>query len=88
MNDPNDTKGDAGLSVLEIAAIDLCLNSALVPDVDLIDPEDDFEWDDDEDWDDDLDWDDPMDGDHDSAMASAGFGTDEDYGCYGGGEDW
>jgi hypothetical protein len=24
-----------------------------------------------------------MDGDHDSAMASAGFGTDEDYGHYG-----
>ena len=24
-----------------------------------------------------------MDGDHDSAMASAGFGTDEDYGYYG-----
>ena len=26
---------------------------------------------------------DSMDGDHDSAMASAGFGTDEDYGHYG-----
>jgi hypothetical protein len=26
---------------------------------------------------------DSMDGDHDSAMASAGFGTDEDYGSYG-----
>jgi hypothetical protein len=26
------------------------------------------------------DYDDSMDGDHDSAMASAGFGTDEDYG--------
>jgi hypothetical protein len=25
-----------------------------------------------------------MDGDFDSAMASAGFGTDEDYGCFGG----
>jgi hypothetical protein len=24
-----------------------------------------------------------MDGDHDSAMASAGFGTDEDYGYFG-----
>ena len=24
-----------------------------------------------------------MDGDFDSAMASAGYGTDEDYGCYG-----
>lgn len=27
-----------------------------------------------------------MDGDHDSAMASAGFGTDEDYGYFGDGE--
>jgi len=27
-------------------------------------------------------FDDSMDGDFDSAMASAGFGTDEDYGCY------
>lgn len=26
---------------------------------------------------------DEMDGDHESALASAGFGTDEDYGCYG-----
>ena len=30
-----------------------------------------------------YDYDDNMDGDHDSAMASAGFGTDEDYGYYG-----
>jgi len=33
-----------------------------------------------------LDWendyDDSMDGDHDSAMTSAGWGTDEDYGYY------
>ena len=28
-------------------------------------------------------YDDSMDGDHDSALASAGFGTDEDYGYYG-----
>lgn len=28
------------------------------------------------------DYDDRMDGDFDSGMASAGFGTDEDYGCY------
>lgn len=28
-------------------------------------------------------YDDSMDGDFDSAMASAGFGTDEDYGYYG-----
>ena len=32
---------------------------------------------------DNYDYDDSMDGDHDSAMASAGFGTDEDYGYYG-----
>lgn len=25
-----------------------------------------------------------MDGDHESALASCGWGTDEDYGCYGG----
>ena len=31
----------------------------------------------------DLEYDDGMDGDHDSAMASAGMGTDEDYGYYG-----
>lgn len=29
-----------------------------------------------------------MDGDHESALASAGWGTDEDYGCYGGEEGW
>ena len=29
------------------------------------------------------DGDDSMDGDHDSAMESAGWGTDEDYGYYG-----
>jgi hypothetical protein len=29
------------------------------------------------------DYEDTMDGDFDSAMASAGFGTDEDYGYYG-----
>ena len=28
-------------------------------------------------------FDDSMDGDFDTAMASAGYGTDEDYGCYG-----
>jgi hypothetical protein len=31
-----------------------------------------------------YDFDDSMDGDHASALASAGFGTDEDYGYYGG----
>jgi hypothetical protein len=41
----------------------------------------------DESWDD--DYDDSMDGDHDSAMESAGWGTDEDYGFYGDyGEDY
>lgn len=30
-----------------------------------------------------IDYDDSMDGDFDTAMASAGFGTDEDYGYYG-----
>jgi len=34
------------------------------------------------------DGDDGMDGDHASALASCGFGTDEDYGCYGGGDWW
>lgn len=33
------------------------------------------------DWDD--SYDDSMDGDHDSAMESCGWGTDEDYGYYG-----
>jgi hypothetical protein len=33
--------------------------------------------------DDDLNYDDSMDGDHDSAMTSCGWGTDEDYGYYG-----
>ena len=32
---------------------------------------------------DDSTYDDSMDGDFDSAMASAGFGTDEDYGYFG-----
>lgn len=36
-----------------------------------------------EDADRDYEYDDPMDGDHDNAMASAGWGTDEDYGYYG-----
>jgi hypothetical protein len=36
---------------------------------------------DDEYWED--DYDDSMDGDHDSAMESAGWGLDEDYGYYG-----
>jgi len=35
------------------------------------------------DYDEEPEYDDSMDGDFDSAMASAGFGTDEDYGYYG-----
>lgn len=31
-------------------------------------------------------FDESMDGDHESALASAGFGTDEDYGYFGGDE--
>ncbi len=37
--------------------------------------------DNDEEWSDDFD--DSMDGDHESGLASAGWGTDEDYGYYG-----
>lgn len=36
------------------------------------------------DWYDDEDYDDSMDGDWDSGMTSAGWGTDEDYGYFGG----
>jgi len=33
--------------------------------------------------------DESMDGDHESGLASAGFGTDEDYGCFDGGcDEW
>ena len=35
------------------------------------------------DYNDDRDYDESMDGDHDSAMESCGWGTDEDYGYYG-----
>lgn len=42
---------------------------------------------DDEYYDDDDDYNDMMDGDFDSGMASAGHGTDEDYGYYGGEDD-
>ena len=38
---------------------------------------------DDGDGDDDDHYDDSMDGDHESGLASAGWGTDEDYGDYG-----
>lgn len=57
---------------------DSCLNA---------DEEDTGEWEDDEEeWDEDTDMDESMDGDFDSGMTSAGFGTDEDYGYYGGDE--
>lgn len=50
---------------------------------------DDYEYDEDYEYDDDSydEYDDSMDGDEASALASAGFGTDEDYGCYDSG-DW
>ena len=41
-----------------------------------------------QDCDDDYDYDDSMDGDWDAGRASAGYGTNEDYGDYGGGMDW
>ena len=55
---------------------DGCLNS----------DEDDrpFGYDEDDDFDDNREFDDSMDGDHASGLASAGFGTDEDYGDWGG----
>ncbi len=34
------------------------------------------------------DYDDSMDGDHESALASCGWGTDEDYGCFDDGGDF
>ena len=47
-----------------------------------------FEMEDMEDEMDNQDLDESMDGDAASALASAGFGTDEDYSCFDGGEDW
>lgn len=44
------------------------------------------DWDE-EDYDED-DYDDSMDGDHASGLASAGWGTDEDYGCFDAGDVW
>jgi len=43
------------------------------------------EYDADDEYDGDPGW---ADGDHDSAMASIGWGTDEDYGYFGGDEDF
>jgi hypothetical protein len=47
-------------------------------DISLVGDEDDSNYDDYHDY-----HDDSMDGDHDSAMTSCGWGTDEDYGSYG-----
>jgi hypothetical protein len=47
-------------------------------DISLVGDEDDSNYDDYHDY-----HDDSMDGDHDSAMTSCGWGTDEDYGHYG-----
>jgi hypothetical protein len=51
---------------------------------DMAEYDDDYELDDFEHDFADDDMDESMDGDFDSGMASAGFGTDEDYGYYGG----
>jgi len=40
--------------------------------------------DEEDEWEDGSDIDESMDGDHESGLASAGYGTDEDYGDYGG----
>ncbi len=45
--------------------------------------DDDLNRDDFNDFTDEDDYDDSMDGDHESGLASAGWGTDEDYGFYG-----
>lgn len=50
---------------------------------DYSDYNDDRDFDDENSGEVDWEYDDSMDGDHDSAMTSAGWGTDEDYGCYG-----
>jgi hypothetical protein len=51
-------------------------------DDDIVDNEDDCNYDDDN------DFNESMDGDHDSAMTSAGWGMDEDYGDYGSDNDF
>jgi len=50
-----------------------------------VDDDEDTNWDDEDedDTEDDDCYDDSMDGDHDSNMRDIGWGTDEDYGCYG-----
>lgn len=68
----------------------MCRNDDLRFDVEdddlLISYEDGGYYEDDEYYDE--DYDDSMDGDWDSGMASAGWGTDEDYGYYGEDEEW
>ena len=58
---------------------DMCHRNEITLFEDDEDEEDDYEPDPD-------DYDDSMDGDHASALASCGWGTDEDYGYYGGDE--
>jgi hypothetical protein len=65
------------MGVLGVLLYGRCENCGLDNSVDAPEDEDDEEG----------DYDDSMDGDHESALASAGMGVDEDYGCYGG-EDW
>jgi hypothetical protein len=55
---------------------DSCYDPDNSYDDDIVDNEDDANYDDDN------DFNESMDGDHDSAMTSAGWGTDEDYGDY------
>lgn len=50
--------------------------------MDYDDYNDDADYDDENSGEVDWDYDDDMDGDHDSAMTSCGWGTDEDYGYY------
>lgn len=68
----------------------MCRNDDLRFDVEdddlLISYEDEGYYEDDEYYDE--DYDDSMDGDWDTGMASAGWGTDEDYGYYGEDEEW
>jgi len=61
---PFDTEEEANAWVVECDYTND--SNVFIDNADLLDPEEDY--------------DDSMDGDHDSAMASAGWGTDEDYG--------
>lgn len=65
---------------------DACLRRMAIEDGEL--PEDDYDEDEDDEDTYEEDMDESMDGDFDSGMRDAGHGTDEDYGYYGGGEDY